>query len=69
MTSRKEKEKQRQLAIYIQEASISAAREGFRDASMSGLCLEGAQEAAVSAIQKLDIDHLIQEFERRESSE
>jgi hypothetical protein len=56
-------EKMRLLGLHIREAAISAAREGFRDASLSGLCSEGAQEAAISAIQKLDIDMLIQEFE------
>lgn len=52
------------LAEYIQNACIAAAREGFRDASMSGLCQEGAMEAAVSAIEKLDPELLIRNFER-----
>lgn len=50
---------QLQIAQKVKEACIQAAREGFRDASMSGLCTEGAMEAAISAIQKLKIEDLI----------
>ncbi|WP_421775322.1 acetyltransferase [Gracilimonas sp.] len=45
----------------IRNACIEAAREGFRDASMSGLCMEGAIEAAIGSIQSLDIHHKIKE--------
>lgn len=58
----------RSLASHIQQTAISAAREGYREASVSGLCSEGAQEAAISAIQKLDIEKLIQEFESRQQT-
>lgn len=44
-----------ELAERIRNECIEAAREGFRDASMSGLCAEGAMEAAVSAIQNLNL--------------
>lgn len=47
------------IAKIVQEACIEAARDGFRDASMSGLCAEGAMEAAVSAIQRLELDEII----------
>jgi|AntRauTorckE6833_2_1112554.scaffolds.fasta_scaffold27876_3 hypothetical protein len=47
------------LADKIREACIKAAREGFMDASMSGLCTEGAMEAATSAMQSLDMEKLI----------
>lgn len=50
----------RELARTVCDACIDAAREGFQDASMRGLCTEGAMEAAVSAIQKLDIETIIQ---------
>lgn len=50
---------QLQLAQKVKEACIEAAKEGFHDASISGLCSEGAIEAAVSAIQKLEIEELI----------
>lgn len=47
------------LAHEVRNACITAAREGFRDASMSGLCAEGAMEAAISAMENLDIDQII----------
>lgn len=50
-----------QLAKNVKEACIQAAKEGFRDASMSGLCNEGAMEAAVSAIQRLELNKIIKE--------
>lgn len=42
-------------AEMIRDACIKAAREGFMDASISGLCKEGAIEAAISSIQNLDL--------------
>lgn len=49
------------IAERVREACIKAAREGFRDASMSGLCSEGAMEAAISAIQSLDMKDFIEQ--------
>lgn len=49
-----------QTAKKVKEACIQAAKEGFQDASMSGLCTEGAIEAAVSAIQKLDLKKIME---------
>lgn len=46
-------------AEQIRQACIKVAREGFMDASMSGLCAEGAIEAAISAIQSLDLDKVL----------
>ncbi|MEQ9278646.1 MAG: acetyltransferase [Balneola sp.] len=46
-------------AEIIREACINAAKEGFMDASISGLCNEGAVEAAISAIQKLDLTKVL----------
>lgn len=51
----------KRLARKVRQACIEAAKEGFKDASMSGLCAEGAMEAAISAIKKLDIEQLIQQ--------
>ncbi|HBQ59062.1 MAG TPA: acetyltransferase [Balneolaceae bacterium] len=51
--------KEKEFAEKIREACIKAAREGFMDASMSGLYTEGAMEAAISAIQSLDIEQLL----------
>lgn len=52
-----------EIAESIRQACIDAAKDGFRDASMSGLCAEGAVEAAVSAMQSLDLEQLIQNIE------
>jgi len=41
---------------------IEAARNGFEDASMSGLCTEGAMEAAIGAIQSLDIKNIVMDY-------
>ncbi|MEQ9090031.1 MAG: acetyltransferase [Balneola sp.] len=46
-------------AEMIRDACISAAKEGFMDASISGLCNEGAIEAAISAIQNLDLNKVL----------
>lgn len=56
-----DKKEQLHFAQKIKEACIKAAREGFQDASISGLCSEGAMEAAVSAIQNLDIQKILDE--------
>jgi len=48
-----------ELAEQVREECIKAAREGFRDASMSGLCSEGTMEAAISAIQRLVLNKII----------
>ncbi len=54
--------KEKELAERIRSECIEAAKEGFRDASMSGLCSEGAIEAAVSAIQKLDVEEILKAY-------
>lgn len=51
---------QYQIAEKVREACIQAAKDGFQDASMSGLCTEGAMEAAISAIRKLEIEQIIE---------
>ena len=42
-------------AQQIRAALIQAALNGYEEAAMSGLCCEGAWEAAVSAMQRLDL--------------
>ena len=51
------------VAERVRNACIDAAREGFQDAAISGLCAEGAMETAISAMQKLDLEMIIQEME------
>lgn len=48
-----------ELAEKIRQVCVDAARDGFREASVSGLCSEGASEAAVSAIQNLRLEEVI----------
>jgi hypothetical protein len=53
------------IARAIRDACVEAAKEGFRDASIQGLCNEGAVEAAVSAIQMLDVEKIVAEAEEQ----
>jgi hypothetical protein len=46
------------LARRIRDECIRAAREGFQEASISGLCRDGAIEAAISAMQSLNLEKL-----------
>ncbi len=46
-------------AEKIRNACINAAKEGFIDASISGLCTEGAMEAAISSIEMLDLEKIL----------
>lgn len=47
------------LAEAVREACVTAALEGYENASMLGLCHEGAWEAAVSAIRMVDLRRVI----------
>lgn len=61
----KETEK-RIIAEHLRNACIDAAKEGFRDASVSGLCRAGAMEAAISAMQRLDIEKILRDLLNQE---
>lgn len=43
----------------IRQACIEAALTGYADAQLSGLCREGAWEAAISAIRRIDLGGLV----------
>jgi hypothetical protein len=47
------------LAEAVRAACLAAAREGYEEASMRGLCHEGAWECAIGAIQSLDVRRLL----------
>lgn len=64
-----ESEKAKKIAEFIQDECMTAARQGFKDAQMQGLCSEGAQEAAISAIQMLDVETLLQEMESADNED
>ncbi|MEN8180532.1 MAG: acetyltransferase [Pseudomonadota bacterium] len=53
-------EKQR-IAQVVKDACLQAALEGYENAAMSGLCREGAWEAAISAIKMLDVETILTE--------
>jgi len=49
------------IARAVQQACIAAARRAFADAAQSGLCGEGALEAAIGAIQTLDLAAVVRQ--------
>ena len=59
---------QRHLAEAVREACIQAALKGYERALISGLCREGAWEAAVSAIRMVDLDAMIDPLYTRSES-
>lgn len=49
----------KQIAEEVRNACITAMQEGFQDASMSGLCTDGAVEAAIGAVQLLNLEKIV----------
>lgn len=47
------------LAEAVRQACLDAARAAFESASLSGLCREGAEEAALDAIRALDMGKIL----------
>ncbi len=47
------------LAEAVRAACLKAAKEGYAQASASGLCHEGAVEASLGAVSTLDIAALL----------
>lgn len=47
------------LAERVRQRCIQAALTGYEEAAMSGLCGEGALEAAISAVRRLDPEQLL----------
>lgn len=52
---------ERDLAEAVRAACINAAKAGYQNAAMAGLCHDGAWEAAIGAIQMLDVDAVIEQ--------
>lgn len=48
-----------ELARAVRDACVQAALEGCEDARMAGLCWEGAWEAAIGAVQALDVGQIV----------
>lgn len=47
------------IAEDVRKACIQAALDGYENAAISGLCHEGAWEAAISAIRMVDVETII----------
>jgi len=54
-------EEARKLAEAVRAACLEAARQGYEQASASGLCHEGAVEASLGAVSMLDLEALLKE--------
>ncbi len=56
------------LAERVRDACITAALEAYDRAGMSGLCHEGAWEAAIDAVRHLDLSPLLKKGTSRSST-
>lgn len=54
-------------AEIVRDACIRAVLDGYQQAAMSGLCHEGAFEAAVDAVRMLDLAALLQQGDESEA--
>ncbi len=48
------------LAEAVRAACLEAAREGYEQAGLAGLCAEGREDMALDAIRSLDLNALVQ---------
>lgn len=55
-------EEAQRLAEAVRAACLKAAKEGYDQASASGLCHEGAVEASLGAVSMLDLKALLAEL-------
>lgn len=55
-------ETRQQLAEAVRTACIKAAAEAAEQAGMQGLCEDGQLEAAISALQMLDLEAVLAEL-------
>lgn len=51
-------DQQKHMKEQVRAACLKAARDAYEDALMRGLCAEGALEAALGAIETLDLDRI-----------
>jgi hypothetical protein len=54
-----------ELAEIVRSACLESATAAYEDAGVLGLCAEGRWEAAVSALQTLDVAALVQQHALR----
>lgn len=57
-------EEQKHLAEAVRQACLEAAKQGYEEAAQSGVCHEGAVEAALGAIKMVDLKALLAELGR-----
>jgi len=53
----------RRLAEAVQAACLEAARAGYEEAALLGLCHDGAVEASLDAVRMLDLDAVLRALE------
>lgn len=51
------------LAEAVRRACLEAARKGYEDSAIAGICHEGAVELSLDAIRALDLTSLLQSGE------
>ena len=54
-----ERDSKRRLAEAVRQACLNAARAGYENAGISGLCEEGRWECALDALRALDLEAVI----------
>ena len=52
----------RELAEKVRQSCIQAAKDAFEDASLNGLCRDGALEAAIGAMQSINVEELVTNY-------
>lgn len=57
-------EEKRRIAEAVRDACVRAAQQGYENAAVSGLCEEGALEAAISAMRMVDLDQVLADAKR-----
>ena len=51
------------MARRIRAACLETARQAYEDAGVQGLCAEGRWEAAMSALEMIDVQAILREIE------
>lgn len=51
------------IARGVRAACLEAARQAYEDAGVQGLCAEGRWEAAMSALEAIDVQSILWEIE------
>ena len=59
MATRKPERESLLIAEKVRTACVQAALQGYEQASLSGLCHEGAWEAAIDAMRRMDLKVLV----------